>query len=200
MTTERDVLRDLERALDIAPSPGFEARVRARVGREPRRVARWTWVLTGAAIAATVVLAVMLVPERHLQVQRDVVATDARDNAAAVARGAAPASPPREAPAEPAEASRPPAVAIPTATAARPRSDGAVTPRRSPEVVIPEGQMAAIRRLAAEAAAGRIVMGPERVATSAVLQITALDTAPPIEFDTIRFTPLSASDSPNLWR
>lgn len=200
MTTERDVLRDLERALDIAPSPGFEARVRARVGREPRRVARWTWVLTGAAIAATVVLAVMLVPERHLQVQRDVVATDARDNAAAVARGAAPASPPREAPAEPAEASRPPAVAIPTATAARPRSDGAVTPRRSPEVVIPEGQMAAIRRLAAEAAAGRVTMTDSRPVLDGAIHISALGTPLPIAFDVIEFRPLSPDRSPDLWR
>ena len=70
----------------------------------------------------------------------------------------------------------------------------------SAKVVVPDGQMAAIQRLMAEVAAGRVVMGPERPAPPAVLQVSALSEAAPIEFDTIRFTPLSADASPDLWR
>ena len=69
MTTEHDVLGDLEAALKVTPSPGFEARVRARVGHESIGVPRWTWSV-GVAVAATLVLAVMLVPERRERVVR----------------------------------------------------------------------------------------------------------------------------------
>jgi hypothetical protein len=186
MTRERDVLRELETALDVTPSANFEARVRERVQAQSIRSPRWTWP-AAVAVAATVVLAVMLVPDRRVPQN-------------ATAR--------RELPANTA-----PAAAVTSTAAARAVGSTRPTTRgqsqlpkavnrdaASPVVIVPAGQMAAIQRLVDEVAKGRVVMGPERPAVDAPLRVTALSAVPAIEFDTIALTPLSADVSPNLWR
>ena len=61
MTNGHDVdefLDDLRNAVNVQPSPGFEARVRVRVATEvPGR--RWWWLGAAAAVAAAAVLVVM---------------------------------------------------------------------------------------------------------------------------------------------
>ena len=190
MTTERDLLRDLEAALDVSPSPDFEARVRERVRAESMGVSRWTWP-TIVAVAATLVLAVMVVHSRQSPTRLELTR---------------PEVPIRQAPAPSvtnAGQRSQPSGAVRRATS-RPHTRRAGAPadpsRASPVVVVPAGQMAAIQRLMHEVAAGRVVMGPERPAPPGALQVSALVEAPPIEFDTIRFTPLSADASPDLWR
>ena len=179
MTTERDVLRDLGAALDVSPSPGFEASVRERVRQQSFSVPRWTWSV-GAAVAATVVLAVMLVPERDTPRPSDRVVANPRVSRPAISDAAEPSSPP---PVRAVRRTEPPS-----------RLDS------NPSVVVPSGQMAAIERLMAEVAAGRVVMAAERSASAAALQINALAAVPPIAFDPIRLTPLSPEASPDLWR
>ena len=190
MTTERDALEDLEAALDVSPSPNFEARVRERVKTTAIvGVPRWTWP-AGVAVAATVVLAVMLVPGRQSPARLEFVHPEMP----------APIAPAPEVSSVP-ERSQPSALPGQTTAVATTRRVGAVRfSLESPEVVVPAGQMAAIQRLMAEVAAGRVVMGPERPAPPAALQLSAIDAAPPINFDTITFTPLSADESPDLWR
>ncbi len=84
MTTERDVLRELEAALDVSPSPDFEARVRERVRTTSIGLPRWTWPAI-AGVAATVVLAVMLVPGRQSPARPEVVRPQAPAPAAPAA-------------------------------------------------------------------------------------------------------------------
>jgi hypothetical protein len=186
--TERDVLRELEAALTVSPSSGFEARVRERIRTQSMRAPTWTWTV-GASVAATLLLAMMLVPVTHVLSRRpsDQVPRPSTVNAAPVS---VPPTPPQ------------PSDTLRQATSeARGRFRAArATAERSAPVVIPLGQMAAIQRLAAATAAGRVVTGPDRTAPPAGLQLTALEAAPPIEFDPIRFTPLSPDDSPDLWR
>jgi hypothetical protein len=69
MTTERDLLRELESALDVSPSTGFEAKVRERVRTQSMGAPRWTWT-AAVAVAATVVIAVMIVPTRESSTPR----------------------------------------------------------------------------------------------------------------------------------
>jgi hypothetical protein len=190
MTTEHDVLRELEAALDVSPSPDFEARVRERVKRQSMGVSRWAWP-AGVAVAATAVLAVMLVPGRHSSARPELARLEAPVHVA-----------PAPEVGRPVGSSRRSVEARQTSSATRtPRT---VAPVRSgvesPAVVVPAGQMAAIRRLMSDVAANRVVIGPERPAPPEALQISALGEADPIAFDTIRFTPLSADVSPDLWR
>ena len=187
MTTEHDLLRELDAALDVSPSPDFEARVRERVGMTSIGVPRWTWPV-GVAVAAAVVLAVMLAPGRPSPVRPE---TSRPEAAARVERAPAVTSV--------AEVSRPSIEARGSTTGRRPRRE---VPAESSlaAVVVPAGQMAAIQRLMSDVSAGRVVMGPERPAPPAALQVSALAEVTPIEFDTIRFTPLSADASPDLWR
>ncbi len=190
MTTERDLLRDLEAALDVSPSSDFEARVRERVRGHAMAVPRWTWP-AGVAVAATVVLAVMLVSGRQSPARPEIVRPQAPAPAAPAAevRGVTERVPPSVEARET------------TMTRRARRTAEHVEPHvTSPAVVVPAGQMAAIQRLMSEVSAGRVVMGPERPAPPAALQVSALAEVTPIEFDTIRFTPLSADASPDLWR
>ena len=190
MTTERDLLRDLEAALDVSPSPDFEARVRERVRAHAMGVPRWTWQ-AGVAVAATVVLAVMLVSGRQSAVRPAIVRPQAP----------APAAPAAEVRGVTERALPSVETRQTTMTGRARRTAKHVEPDvTSPAVVVPAGQMAAIQRLVNEVAAGRVVMGPDRPAPPAAIQVSALAEAPPIEFDTIRFTPLSADASPDLWR
>ena len=188
MTTERDVLRELEAALDVSPSPQFEARVRERVRATSRGVPPWTWP-AAVAVAATVVLAVMLVPSRPMSPSRVVVRPETT-TATTVVRQAGPVS------------KSTPRVEKTERTMVARRARPATTVNRDValHVVVPQGQMTAIQRLVAEVAAGRVVVGPERPPLPSVLEISALDIAPPIEFDVIRFRPLSPDASPDLWR
>ena len=187
MTNDRELLRELEAAIDVSPSPDFEARVRARVrtmsvGAPPLR---WP---AAVVVAVTVALAAILTPSRS-----PVRPETARPEAVAqVARAPAVTN---------AVQNPPPSVEAERSSAGRrPRRVPAEASLASPAVVIPAGQMAAIQRLMSEVSAGRVVMGPERPAPPAALQVSALAEATPIEFDTIRFTPLSADASPDLWR
>ena len=190
MTTERDLLRELEAAIDVSPSPDFEARVRERVRTTSIGAPRWTWP-AGVAVAATVVLVVMLVPGRQSPARPEIVRPQALAPIARApeVKGVT-------------ESVRP---SIETRETTIVRGARRTAPRVQPDitssvVIVPEGQMAAIQRLMHEVAAGRVVMAPERPALPAVLQVSALAEAPPIQFDTIRFTPLSADASPDLWR
>lgn len=189
MTTEHNALRELEAALDVSPSPDFEARVRERVRTTSIGLPRWTWPAI-AGVAATVVLAVMLGPGRQSPARPEVVRPQAPPPAASAAEVA-----------NAAEGSRPSGARRLTSSPQRRHPAAPAEPSlASPVVVVPAGQMAAIQRLVNEVAAGRVVMGPERPAPPAAIQVSALAEAPPIEFDTIRFTPLSADASPDLWR
>jgi hypothetical protein len=51
-----------------------------------------------------------------------------------------------------------------------------------------------------EVAAGRLSMAPPRPEPPAVIQVSALDEAPPITFDVIDIRPVSTDSSPELWR
>jgi hypothetical protein len=179
MTTDDDVLRELETALNVSPSPGFEARVRERVRQRSFAVPRWRWTV-GLAAAATVVLAVMLVPGRDTLKPGDRVVANAGTSQPAIPDAAEPSHPP------PARAVR--------------RAESPSRMEAAPSLVVPSGQMAAIERLMAAVAAGRVVMAAERSASTAALQINAVAAAPSIEFDPIRLTPLSPEASPDLWR
>ena len=188
MTTERNALRELEAALDVSPSPDFEARVRERVRTTSIGLPRWTWPAI-AGVAATVVLAVMLGPGRQ-SARPEVVRPQAPAPAASAAEVA-----------NAAEGSRPSGARRLTSSPQRRHSAAPAEPSlASPVVVVPAGQVAAIQRLMSDVVAGRVVMAPERPAPPAAIQVSALAEAPPIEFDTIRFTPLSADASPDLWR
>ena len=188
MMTERDVLREIESALDVSPSHGFEARVREQGPKQAMHAPRWTLPAV-VALAATLVLAVMLVPHRQGPDSPVAVRPDTQPAPAAVETINAPE------PTRPVNEGRP-------ATPRRPRrSDTPVTVRfESPEVVVPAGQMAAIQRLVDEVARGRVVMAPERPGPPDVLEVAALAEAAPITFDPIRFDSLSADESPDLWR
>jgi hypothetical protein len=188
MTRERDVLRELEAALDVSPSPDFEARVRARVRTQSIGASRWKWP-AAVAVAATIALAVILTPSRSSPVRPEI----ARPKAVPRVAGAPAVT-------SVAENSRPSVEARPSTAGGRPRRVPAEPSLAPPAVVIPAGQMAAIQRLMSEVSAGRVVIAPERPAPPAALQVSALAEATPIEFDTIRFTPLSADASPDLWR
>jgi hypothetical protein len=180
MTTERDVLRELEAALDVVPSPAFEARVRERVRTTSMGGSRWAWP-AGVTVAATIVLALILVPNRQAAPTRVGPAPEAGK----VVDVSQPATETKLVVGQPRARRLPSRVHTSVGTSA---------------VVIPEGQMAAIQRLMTEVAAGRIVMASERPASEAPVHITALSAVPAIEFDTIAFTPLSADVSPDLWR
>jgi hypothetical protein len=180
MTMERDVLRDVEAALDISPSAGFEARVHERVRTQSMRAPRWMWA-AGVAVAATVVVAVMLVPDQQRAVSRV-----KEQPSAAAAQQIRPAD---ESPARATELE-----------SARRSARRAIDATHLPAAVIPEGQAQAIQRLMASVAAGRVAMAPERPRPPEVLDVAALSTIAPITFDPIRFKPLSADESPDLWR
>ena len=190
MTIERDLLRKVEAAIDVSPSPDFEARVRELVRTTSIGAPRWTWP-AGVALAATVVVAVMLVPGRQSPARPEIARPQALAPAAPAPeiKGVTESVRPSVEMGEPTRARR--------ARRTAPRVQPDVT---SSELIVPTGQMAAIQRLMHEVAAGRVVMGPERPERPAALQVSALAEAPPIQFDTIRFTPLSADASPDLWR
>ena len=134
MMTERDVLREIESALDVSPSRGFEARVREQVRKQSMHGPRWT-LPAAVAVAATVVLAVMLVPHRQTPASRVLVRPDTQPAPAAVETIKAP------------ERTRPVTEARAAAPRRPRRSDTPVTVRlESPEVVVPAGQTAGIRR------------------------------------------------------
>ena len=178
MTNERELLRELEAALDVSPSPDFEARVRERVRKEWIAVPRWTWTV-GLAAAATVVLAVMLVPGR----QHEVVRVPPQLNA------------------NPAVAEPQPAAAVPAPTARH----AARRPRRmkteaSSAIVVPAGQAAAIQRLVAEVAAGRVAMAPPRPHGLDELKIAAVVPPDPLVFRAIEIRALAPDAAPDLWR
>ena len=178
MMTERDVLQELEAALDVSPSPDFEARVRERITQQSFAMPRWAWT-AGLAAAATIVLAVMLVPERPEEV---VPVTPQPVANLPVAR-------PEAAAAAPAPAAR---------HAAR-RPTGART-ESSSTVIVPAGQAAAIQRLAAALAAGRVAMAPPRPHGLDELEIAAVAPPDPLVFKAIEIRALAPDAAPDLWR
>ena len=184
MTSERDLLRELEAALDVSPSPHFEARVRERVRMQSMRASQWTWA-AGVAVTATVVVALVLLPGR-LETVRHLQETPATSIAAPVLPLASTQHVAR--------------TEEPTVARARRSVKSAQDATELPVAVIPAGQAKAIERLMAEIAAGRIAIAPGQPGPPEVLEVTALSTAAPITFDPIRFKPLSADESPDLWR
>jgi hypothetical protein len=188
MTIEREFLRELEAALNVSPSSNFEAQVRERVRTQSMRARSWTWTV-GTAVAASLLLAVMLVPEPHAPPR----GPSAHVPGPSTVDASAVSVPLRDP--QPFDASRQATSGAQVRFRAARSTEG-----RSVDIVVPSGQMAAIQRLAAAVSSGRVIRGPDRTAPPGGLQLTALEAASPIEFDTIRFTPLSPEDSPDLWR
>ena len=178
MLTERDVLQQLEAALDVSPSPDFEARVREQVTRQAIRATGWMWP-TAAAVVATAVLAVVLAPHRE---ETSVRVTEPVTTEKVSTQPVLPA-------------------AQPTAAARRVRrlsTSAAIHP--TPSVIVPDGQQEAIHRLVNQVVAGRVRIATAPVTSQAVLEISAIADAPAIRFDAISLRPISPEASPDLWR
>ena len=130
--TEAMLEQEIEHALAVEPSPEFLARVRTHIASAPR-APRWSlqWPLI-AASAAAIVLVVTAVLISSLLGSRPVVA---------------PELPAMVRTTEPQVA--PPSVTTPTVTPSVKRSEPRREVRRSkePEVLIPEGEAEALRRL-----------------------------------------------------
>lgn len=81
MEFEERIGRELRDLLSVDPSPGFGARVRARVAREPERVLwNFRWTLAAAGFAASIVAAILVFLPRggnipHHPAKTDLVAT-----------------------------------------------------------------------------------------------------------------------------
>src|SRR3954454_23217351 len=78
---EEGIGRELRDLLSVDPSPGFAARVRARVAREPERVLwNFRWTLVAAGFAASIVAAILVFLPRggnipHHPAKTDLAAT-----------------------------------------------------------------------------------------------------------------------------
>ena len=137
MTNDRpdDVLKDLETALAVTPSPEFAEGVRARIHGQSARTRMWSiWVRAGLAAAAAIAVAFVAWPRRE----------------AAPAAVAVTTSRPPE-PVITAPPAAPPAVdAVRTVTIAKPEASHDV-PRRAPapEVLVPRDQAVALQALVA---------------------------------------------------
>jgi hypothetical protein len=137
MTHDRtdDVLKDLEAALAVTPSPGFADGVRARIRGESARTRTWpAWTMAALAAAAAIVVAFVAWPRR-----------EAAPAAVAVTASRSP---------EPVVAASPSATPVvdagPGITIAKPRVSHDV-PRRAPapEVLVPRDQALALEALVA---------------------------------------------------
>jgi hypothetical protein len=127
-----DVLKDLEAALAVTPSPEFAEGVRARIHRESSRRRVWpVWAMAGLAAAAAIVVTIAW-PRREA-VPAAVAVTAAHEPTPIVS------APPPVAPA---------VEARPAVTTAAPRASHAVARRAAaPEVLVPPDQALALQAL-----------------------------------------------------
>jgi hypothetical protein len=202
---------ELSRIAAAMPSPALRARIRAAVAaRQERTGARWLWASVGTA--AVVVLAALWItgtPEQHGPVVGGTIAT--RDDSTGRRAGAAPqpsAPGGREARAtpEPGAIARPatsdetrgtppggtPHGDSPTRVASVPAATTTAGRDRAPEVIVPRGEMEALRRLV-------VLVHRERL-EPAVLGAVArpaqdLPELTPIDIEPLRILPLDAEES-----
>ncbi len=161
--TELD--RMLARALDVAPSPDFTARVRTRIAEEPRRrawlgPALWAVGATGA-LAAAVLALVALLPGRPSHTPEP--------STLAASRLELPVTTP---------------LAVPSGTTLAPAATTAPAAPRQPEVLVPDDDRAALWRLVAAVHAGAV---PAAMLPS---DNDADAAAPPIETAAITLAPI----------
>jgi hypothetical protein len=190
MTRDDDVLAELRAALGVLPSAGFEARVLADVREHRMYPARWVWAAGLVASTAAAVLALVLGSSRPLDVERPPPVAEQFG----AEFQTTPHVEPRPVRPESTEAATRRTRTMPPRTAAMPPSMEAAA------VIVPPGQMSAIRRLVAGVAAGRVAMAPPGPDVSEPLETAPIGSAPPIVFSAVEFRPLSADVSPDLWR
>ncbi|HUL72233.1 MAG TPA: hypothetical protein VLT86_03980 [Vicinamibacterales bacterium] len=160
-----DVLKGLEAALAVEPSPEFAARVRARVSKESARRRAWpAWAAVGLATAAVVVLTVAAWPRRS-PIAAQVTATRTPEPAASSSRMSPIAAP----------APAPDRQIVKAATS---RIARALRQHPAPEVLVPPGQAEALRTLLAGLSDGTI--DPGSLATPPPDAAAALAPAPEI--------------------
>jgi hypothetical protein len=164
MTTERvdDALKELKAALDVEPSPEFAAGVRRRVAVS-RRPQPWVFGWQAIAVAATVVAAIVAGSAwRHW----------------ARAAGDVPA--------------RPSLAAGVTASAAGPRPPAtpiaatSQVPRRNSDVLIPQGEIAAMRAMLRAIESGELDVPPETP-----LELDSEGHVKPLEIPAVTIEPLN---------
>lgn len=168
-----DMLDELRAAMNIDPSPAFEARVRRAVAAGARRPAwlPWTWAagVAAAAIALGVIATLRRVP-----------AEDARPNAPAIAAAPSPAP----APTAPMTTAGVDAPRRPTGTIAR--------NTRGPDlrVIVPKGEARAFAQLVAAARRGDLA----HVQLFAPVATAPLETPAAIDIAPIEIPPVTAEE------
>lgn len=186
-----DMLGDLRRELDVAPSPEFEARVRERVATDTASSTRWWWIGAACAAIATAMLVVTMTPLRP-RMAGDVAPAQTVRMASAVV----PADSAGEiaAPVAPAAGGRTIAAARSSATshAQRPvRSQGQQSLLDAP-VIVPPGQEEALERLVVGLRSGEITRVPSVPDGPVAFSIVPLDPPEPIVLSAVILTPVFA--------
>jgi hypothetical protein len=190
MTDERDeTLDELRAAMNIKPSPEFEARVRlATRESRPRGAAwsehrrRWIWGAVAGGSVAAAVMAVVLLRSGDTGAPSSVAIAQPQPIAAS---GTLPRSTQQTA----AVATRlEPKPTIATRRAARPASADRVT-RREPEVLVPPDQAIALAHLLQGVSDGRVMIGAIR-ATEEDVTIAPLPEPAPVTVKDVRIEPL----------
>jgi hypothetical protein len=155
-----DVLKDLETALAVEPSPEFAAHVRARIGEESARRRPWLmWATVGLVGAAVVVLAVVTLARREAGPAATQVAASHTLEPVAIAPAVSPAVTPAPVGETPAGAVKPQTVSV-------------ASRKSRPEVLVPRDQAAALGALVAGLNDGTI--DPGSLATPPPAAATAL--------------------------
>ncbi|HWB31518.1 MAG TPA: hypothetical protein VG736_13515 [Vicinamibacterales bacterium] len=190
MTDERDeVLDELRAAVNVEPSPEFEARVRLAT-RESRsrgavwagRGRAWMWgAVASGAVAAAALVAVLLrsgsavAPSTVTTVPQSVARnTPSRSVQQAEAVAAARPAPLRRAAAH---------------GAPRRTTTAALEARRAPEVLVPPDQAIALARLLAGVSEGRVMIGATKAADADVT-IAPLSDPTPVTITEVRIDSL----------
>jgi hypothetical protein len=190
MTDERDeMLDELRTAMNIEPSPEFEARVRLATRESRPRGAVWSehrsgWIwgaIAGGAVAAAVMAVVLLRPGSA---------------GAPSAVAMAPPQPTAASATLPRSIQQPAAVAtrlepkppVATRRTARAAAADRVT-RREPDVLVPPDQAVALARLLEGVSDGRVMIGPTR-STDEDVTIAPLPEPAPVMVKDVRIEPL----------
>lgn len=179
---DHDVLAELRQALSIQPSAAFEAEVRQRV-REERTPVSWRPWANSAVVCAAVCLMVVLVADRH-EWRRQGMATLASDRP--VASAPVTVGPPQEGrPSGGFESGR-----LAVAEKAAVRTPGRRGAAISQEVVVPQGQEEALRRLWRAIQEGRVSFAPAVVEVDAPLETSALAAPEPMTLSSVVIEPV----------
>jgi len=128
--------RELRGALSVTPSPGFNARLRERVAKQPRPARMsWRWPVLAGAIAASIVVALGVLLTRPAPQKPETFARTARPPA------------PTPSPIESAKTTAPLPAKAPV-FARRAQAAVPIEPPRGVEVIVPPGQAEAIQKFA----------------------------------------------------